>query len=87
MTATEMFEELGYKCITFNFNGIRETIKFYKPNNNYSSNVIFDLTNKMFRVYCSEDDGAGYVDMKLLKTINKQIEELGWLDEQTGTTN
>ena len=44
-------------------------------------NVVFYLKIKQIRVYYVENDEDVFVDMTLLKAINKQCEELGWLDE------
>ena len=41
--------------------------------------VEFDLQNKTF--YCMCSDIVMEVDMELLKAINQQCKELGWLDE------
>ena len=43
--------------------------------------VVFYLKIKQIRVYYVENDEDVFVDMTLLKAINKQCEELGWLDE------
>lgn len=41
--------------------------------------VIFYLKNKKIRAYYVENDEDVFIDMTLLKAINKQCEELGWL--------
>lgn len=51
--------------------------------------VLFDKEEKITSVYCdeySEDYEYGYdatsaIDMELLKAINQQVKELGWLDD------
>ena len=46
-------------------------------------NVVFYLKIKQIRVYYVENDEDVFIDMPLLKAINKQCEELGWLDKLT----
>ena len=41
--------------------------------------VVFYLKIKQIRVYYVENDEDVFIDMTLLKAINKQCEELGWL--------
>ena len=71
MTAKEMFEELGYT---------------YCPNEeHFSLNAIIVYRKGLKSIYFDFDktidiDGK-IIDMKLLKAINKQIEELGWNNE------
>jgi hypothetical protein len=42
-------------------------------------NVVFYLKIKQIRVYYVETDEDVFINMPLLKAINKQCEELGWL--------
>lgn len=78
MKAEEMFEKLGYKKET------KETyICFSKNIGNLciaEKLVLFDLNSQS--VVYSLDGSWGMLDMQLLKIINKQCKELGWLDEQ-----
>lgn len=73
MTAKEMFEELGYEIdSTYEIEGHLFYCKDY-------TKIDFDLRREDFYKYNS----GGFrspIDMKLLKAINKQIEELGWED-------
>ena len=46
-------------------------------------NVVSYLKIKQIRVYYVENDEDVFIDMPLLKAINKQCEELGWLDKLT----
>lgn len=75
MTAKEMFEELGYK-------------KTYES----QCSIIYE---KGFRTISflqysngvNVVDSSGHIDTKLLKAINKQCKELGWIesnDEDVG---
>lgn len=80
MNASEMFERLGYtknvgskKLIyTKNLKGMFRYIE-----------ITFDLTKKEIELY--DDHEAYTVNNALLKAIDKQVEELGWLYEKTCT--
>ena len=80
MTASEMFERLGY---TRNLNsGKLIYTKNLKGMFRYLE-ITFDLAEKEVELY---DDREAYtVNNALLKAIDKQAEELGWLDERTCT--
>ena len=82
MSAKEMFEELGYKDISYNY-----------PNKDYiayQNNKIVIYTIIFVKEYkCIELNPTlnaderrlihfTRLDMKLLQAINKQVEELGW---------
>jgi hypothetical protein len=77
MNAKEMFEELGYKkcdeCIS----------PVYIKKNDPFTWVNFCTTG----VGISTQHGLGYefLDCKLVKAINKQCDELGWLEEKACT--
>lgn len=80
MTASETFEKLGYKrnvqskklIYTKNLKGMYRYLE-----------ITFDLTEKEVELY---DEREAYtVNNALLKAIDKQAEELGWLDEKTCT--
>ena len=78
-SAKEMFEELGYIQENWCFdneNKIDEIV--YLRAKRFSSNVTFLLDNKCFKIHRKNESKAGWCDIKLLKAINKQIEELGW---------
>lgn len=74
MTAEQMFEELGYKkndeCI----------MPVYIKKNDPFTWVNFCTTG----VGISTQHGLGYefLDYKLVKAINQQCKELGWLEEE-----
>lgn len=90
MTAQEMFESMGFKKEKFNYFGLDRFI-YKKPivdggDYLYTFVVLFDKEEKLTSVYCdeySEDyddyDAPPAIDMELLKAINKQCRELGWL--------
>lgn len=72
MSAKEMFEKLGYKQVNndinyliYDLDGVFK-LKFYKPQQDIEIEVIEDTYNTL--------------DVEELQAINKQVEELGWLD-------
>ena len=79
-TATEMFEQLGYKEISSSNNR-----KVFKKDNLVTSyTIVFEYGAKTINIY-SSINGHGFnskdMTMQELKAINKQVEELGWFDE------
>ncbi len=76
-TAKEMFEELGYVFeINDNF------IEYYKNSKKsffVYKHVCFDLVNKSYSASCNYENME--IDMPTFRAIQKQLEELGWLDE------
>lgn len=70
-SAKEMFEELGFK---YEYNKIANQICVYGTKNDDSFLWIY-LDRKIF-------DFNNEIDMNLFKAIQKQIEELGWLNEK-----
>ena len=82
MTAEKMFNKLSYHkevkddCICFSTSCFNENYKVY---------ICFDLKNKITCMYCWNNSNKEientvlYLDNDLLKAINKQIEELGWI--------
>lgn len=80
MTASEMFEKLGYQKSVIN-----KRIIYYLETKGafYYKEIIFDLVQKEIVI-----DGnfiRTEIENDLLKAIDKQAEELGWLDEKTCT--
>ena len=75
MTAREMFKKLGYRISTD-----IDMIKYRKKLDDtfYWIEVIFDLLEKEIVL---DDNGyeAYIITCALLKAINKQCEELGWI--------
>lgn len=92
MTAQKMFESMGFKKDKFDYFGLDRFI-YKKPivdegDYLYTFVVLFDKEEKITTVYCNEytEDYDDYdappaIDMELLKAINQQCKELGWLDE------
>lgn len=90
MTAQEMFESMGFKKDKFDHFGLDRFI-YKKPivdegDYLYTFVVLFDKEEKITTVYCNEYtegyddyDAPPAIDMELLKAINKQCKELGWL--------
>lgn len=75
MTAKQMFERLGYIKIKDHFS----TIDYWKDRHEaIYSHIEFDLNNKTFSGTWWNESLA--IDMPTLKAINKQCEELGWLE-------
>lgn len=82
MTAKEMFEEAGYELDQNEWN--LKYIKEIEVNQFWTSPLIINFQlmgdNKFYK-YDSEALAVP-INMKELKAINKQIEELGWLDKK-----
>ena len=90
MTAQKMFESMGFKKNKFDYFGLDRFI-YKKPivdegDYLYTFVVLFDKEEKITTVYCNEytEDYDDYdappaIDMELLKAINQQCKELGWL--------
>ena len=78
MSAKEMFEKLGYKETE---NDIY-FLKYYKICKLHHDKEI--KFHKLDKTFCVKDDyGTLYrwIDLEELQAINKQVEELGWLNE------
>lgn len=74
MTAKEMFEQLGYEYDTYG-----EDIIFTKDFKYAVVELYFDMYSKTLSILSNKDITFEF-NIKELKAINKQIEELGWLD-------
>lgn len=77
-----MFEELGFEYDDIQNENSEDTITYHKDNlhiqfNLYSKNIVFQNDTSYMFYGC----GIFFVGAKLLMAINKQVEELGWLDE------
>lgn len=80
MTAEEMFEKLGY---TRNLDSKKLIYaKELKGMFRYLE-ITFDLTEKEVELY--DDHEAYTINNALLKAIQQQLKELGWLEEETCT--
>lgn len=85
MSAKEMFEKLGYKQekddkihITY-YNGN------FENKQRCDKQITFDLESKSFIAYSpyelnDYEDCSVFIDMQELQAINKQVEELEWLE-------
>lgn len=92
MTAKEMFEELGYKYQQekYNDNFISYTLiqEVAGYENHYG--ITFNSKTKCYHCWYYGYDNKGKafygmnlsIDIPLLKAINQQCKELGWLDEK-----
>lgn len=76
MTAQEIFEKLGYAKT---FHDDYEIVYSLYIGNEKVAEIEFDLNVQTF--YCTCFDAILIVDMSVLKAINQQCKELGWLDE------
>ena len=74
-TAKEIFEELGYELVSKNSTIIRYAKDFDR--------IEFYLSDNTIGVYDDWYYEQTYnpITLQELQAINKQVEELGWLDE------
>lgn len=75
MTAKEMFEKQG-----FSYRSTDDVIEylFKSINSRRYLKINFDLKNKTY--FVMECDDIATIDMDIHKAIQKQLEELGWLE-------
>lgn len=77
MTAQEMFEELGFRKNT--------SICYEKAIGNEEDDCGFDIFTVEFKdkifTYHNTWNSAIKTNVAILRAINKQFEELGWLDD------
>lgn len=71
-TAKELFKELGYKERTTNYS--LYAIKIYEA---HGSIIYFDYDK-----HISKEGASIFINMNELKAILKQVEELGWLNDE-----
>lgn len=77
MTASEIFEELGYK------RNVEDNKITYLQKFGYETfEIMFDLSEKEINI---DTDMEVKIEEDILQAIDKQTEELGWLDEKTCT--
>lgn len=74
MDAKEMFEKLGYEYFD---NGLRITYQNYEKE---CKLIEFNLKEKKMML-ADDSEEVVILSFKEIKAINKQIEELRWLDE------
>lgn len=80
MTAREMFEKLEY---TRNLDSKKLIYTKALKGTYHCFEITFDLTEKEVELY---DDYEAYtINKALLKAIQQQLKELGWLEEETCT--
>lgn len=77
MTASEMFEELGYKR-----NVEDNKITYFQKFGYETFEIMFDLSKKEINI---DTDMEVKIEEDILQAIDKQAEEFGWLDEKTCT--
>lgn len=78
ITASEMFEKLEY---TRKLDSKKLIYTKALKGTYHCFEITFDLTEKEVELY--DDHEAYTINNDLLKAIDKQAEELGWLDEKT----
>lgn len=93
MNAKEMFEKLGYKLNhgmvygTYYFDYIKEKDKIKLDGKTYyfRSRIHFDHELKAVSKVCYPQEwyGINMITALELQAINKQMEELGWLDKES----
>ena len=80
MSAKEMFEKLGYnrlyenKHYMFYVKVLIETPEYEKD----SIHLEFNFDNKTINKTYGDDNSVSEITLKELQAINKQVEELGW---------
>nr|DAV02696.1 MAG TPA: MqsA [Caudoviricetes sp.] len=75
MTASEIFEELGYK------RNVEDNKITYSQKFGYETfEIMFDLSEKEINI---DTDMEVKIEEDILQAVDKQAEELGWLDEKT----
>lgn len=83
MKAKYMFEKLGYKlandCEYYLF--YEKTLKENTEYENDYLHISFEKKDKAFIKTYGNDNSPEIITMEELQAINKQCEELGWLDE------
>lgn len=77
MTAREMFEKMGYT-----YNGRKGTSIFRYSKTNEDGELLFSIEfDTEFETVATYDRyGINEITMSIFKAIQKQCEELGWLD-------
>lgn len=77
MTASEIFEELGYK------RNVEDNKITYSQKFGYETfEIMFDLSEKEINI---DTDMEVKIEEDILQAIDKQAEELGWIYENTCT--
>lgn len=78
-SARKMFKELGYEYTTY-WCGFKTILEYWsEEDTNNWKHIFFDFETKSY--FADEHNELMYVDMKTFKAIQKQLEELGWLEE------
>jgi len=52
----------------------------YEHKGEYSSNIIFRVRNKAFKVYYGKENKAGNITIDIFQAINAKVKELGWVE-------
>lgn len=77
-TAKEMFEDLGYEKVP------KYCEEFIPYIHKYDDGIViqFDLDARTVIKFYVNNNECCYITSRELKAINKQCEELGWLEEE-----
>lgn len=75
-TAKEMFEKIGYEYTTYS-----KDIIFSKEFEYATVELYFDIDTKSLTIQSNKDIAFEF-NIKELKAINKQCEELGWITRE-----
>lgn len=78
MTAKEIFKFLGYEITTDDYDMLVYT---YKEQNGLYLKIKFNLLDKVIQTYYNHEM-MNCLNIDDIQAINKQINELGWLDEK-----
>lgn len=91
MKAKEMFESLGYELLETKNPAYECLVMYQRSTPQHIQRITFDNKNKKFACACLDDtyvkkgfrmkNTPMHCDGKHFLAIQKQIEELGWLDE------
>ena len=88
MSAKEMFENLGYRLVEVEnlITGeiYEHDIQYEKFDGCFYKRILFNNSTKLMHTSCelfNKTIDFPYYTPELLQAINRQVKELGWLDE------
>ena len=88
MSAKEMFEKLGYKLdeqddyLIYWKVARKQRLNFYNTQNEIQIEFNNHYKTVEKRELMQLDENSNIITLKELQAINKQVSELGWLDER-----
>ncbi len=90
MSANEMFNELGFELLKTSNPNYERLVMYQRTTPQHTQRITFDNTSKKFACACLDDtyvkkgfrmkNTPMHCDIKVFMAIQKQIEELGWLN-------